>query len=150
MALSKSIPTGQLDASGNPINATYWQWGQINIEQIPTQTCMVTLLGYASAEAFAAAPGSPLMTEQFSFPGLQIPLVSLNDSSGNLLADDALTAAEAQNATIAAQNAIIAQFPFDAAYLAANYSAFGIQAQLHSAMNWVTQQAPMVGATVVA
>lgn len=140
MALSQVIATGQIDNSGNPINATYWQWAQINIQQLPVQTCMITLLGYASAAAFAAAPQSPLMTEQFSYPAQLLPLV---DGSGNPLTGSALTAVEAQNA-------IIAQFPFDPTYLASNFSAYGLAAQLKSAINWVTQQPPMVGATVVA
>lgn len=139
MALSKSIPTGQIDAGGNPIDATYWQWAQINIQQLPVQSCMITLSGYASLEAFTVAPQSPLMSLQFSFPAQPIPLV---DASGNPLTDDALATAEAQNT-------VIAQFPFDPAYLAANFSSFGVGAQIAAAKMWVTNQAPMVGATVV-
>lgn len=139
MALSQSIATGEFDASGDPICATYWEWAQINIQQLPTQTAQITLLGYASAAAFAANPAAPLMTLQFNFPCSQVPLV---DGSGIPLTGSALTAAETQNA-------ILAQFPFSSAYLAANFSAYGIAASQVAAQEWVLQQSPMIGATTV-
>lgn len=139
MALSQSIPTGDFDSNGNPIAAAYWEWAQLNVQQLPQKTCQITLLGYASQAAFVANPASPISSLQFNYP---CPPVSLLDSSGNPLTGAALVAAEAQNA-------ITAQFPFDPVYLAANFSAYGIQASQAAAQVWVLAQAPMLGASVV-
>jgi hypothetical protein len=140
MALSQTIATGVVDTNGGPVPATYWEWAQVNVQQLPVQTCQITLLGYASQAAYVASPGTPIATLQFSYPCQPLPLI---DSSGDPLTGSALTAIEAQNA-------VIAQFPFSPAYLAANFSSLGIGAQQAAAQEWVLAQPPMVGATVVA
>ena len=70
MALSISIPTGQYDAAGSMVNASYWEIAYINANVI-NRTFTMQINGYASEAAFAANPQqAPLMSQMVMFPDL--------------------------------------------------------------------------------
>lgn len=123
MAIQITVPTGLYDGSGSQLNATYFQWSQVNVQQLPTQQCQITLLGYADKAAYLANPAAPIASKQFNYPV---------QPTGNPTVD-----------------AILQQFPFDPAYIAANYSGSGIGAQMAASQNWVLAFPEMAGATVV-